>query len=191
MIRLEQLRKKPYVRAIVNMILLNFFSLFYKRKYLKGKHFQLSYIGWLWAYRGLASKIFGNNRKVPWPCNKYSTITNPENISFDESSINCFQQSGCYFQCFNAKIILGKNVWIAQNVGVITANHNVYDLSKHVLGKDVRINDNCWVGMNSVILPGVTLGKNTIVGAGSVVTHSFVEGNCVVGGVPARIIKKL
>ena len=45
--------------------------------------------------------------------------------------------------------------------------------------------------MNSVILPGVTVGTRTIVGAGSVVTKSFPEGNCVVAGNPAKKIKDL
>ena len=45
--------------------------------------------------------------------------------------------------------------------------------------------------MNSVILPGVTLGPHTIVGAGSVVTHSFPDGYCVIAGNPARLIRTL
>ena len=45
--------------------------------------------------------------------------------------------------------------------------------------------------MNSVILPGVTLGPGTVVGAGSVVTHSFPEGHCVIAGVPAKLIRNL
>ena len=48
-----------------------------------------------------------------------------------------------------------------------------------------------WIGMNSVILPGVTLGPGTVVGAGSVVTHSFPEGHCVIAGVPAKLIRNL
>ena len=43
--------------------------------------------------------------------------------------------------------------------------------------------------MNSVILPGVFLGENTVVAAGSVVTKSFPQGYCIVGGVPAKVIK--
>jgi acetyltransferase-like isoleucine patch superfamily enzyme len=45
--------------------------------------------------------------------------------------------------------------------------------------------------MNAVILPGVTLGENTIVGAGAIVTKSFPEGWCVLAGNPARVIRKL
>ena len=53
------------------------------------------------------------------------------------------------------------------------------------------IGDNCWIATNAVILPGVELGEHVIVGAGSVVTQSFKENNILIGGVPAKIIKKL
>lgn len=55
-----------------------------------------------------------------------------------------------------------------------------------VFGK-INIGDNCFIGANSIILPGVTLMPNTIVAAGSVVTKSF-KGNVVVGGNPAKVI---
>ena len=54
----------------------------------------------------------------------------------------------------------------------------------------VRIGKNVWIGRGAVILPGVSVGDNAIVGANSVVTKS-VPANCVVGGIPARIIKYL
>ncbi|EOJ3081127.1 DapH/DapD/GlmU-related protein, partial [Acinetobacter baumannii] len=53
------------------------------------------------------------------------------------------------------------------------------------------IGDKCWIGMNSVILPGVVLGNGTIVAAGAVVTKSFKQGNIVIAGVPAKIIKEI
>ena len=77
------------------------------------------------------------------------------------------------------------------NVGLITANHSLEDLDKHQEGKPIVLGKSNWIGMNSVILPGVILGDNTVVGAGSVVTHSFPEGNCVIAGAPAKKIRKL
>lgn len=74
-------------------------------------------------------------------------------------------------------------------MGIITQNHDPQNPNKHLPAKEVVIGDNCWIGMNAVILPGVHLGDHITVDAGAVVTHSF-EGNCVIAGNPARIIKK-
>jgi len=52
------------------------------------------------------------------------------------------------------------------------------------------LGERCWIGMNSIILPGVRLGDGTIVGAGSVVTHSFPGGQVMIAGNPAKIINK-
>ncbi|MFH4151026.1 DapH/DapD/GlmU-related protein, partial [Acinetobacter baumannii] len=89
-----------------------------------------------------------------------------------------------------AHIYIGKGSYIAPNVGIITSNHDLADLESHTEGKDVVIGDKCWIGMNSVILPGVVLGNGTIVAAGAVVTKSFKQGNIVIAGVPAKIIKE-
>lgn len=97
---------------------------------------------------------------------------------------------GTYFQAFG-KINIGRGSYITQNVGIITANHNLHDLDSHSQPRDVNIGEKCWIGMNSVVLPGVTLGPHTIVGAGSVVTKSFPKGNCVIAGNPAKIIRHL
>ena len=139
----------------------------------------------------MCSRIFGQNRKIPWPINPNTIISNPNNIEFDVNNINIFQTPGCYFQNHSAKIIIGKDCYIAPNVGIITANHDFSDLSKHSEGKNVVIGNKCWIGMNAVILPGVTLGDQTVVGAGSVVTHYFREGHCIIAGNPAKVIKPL
>lgn len=102
-----------------------------------------------------------------------------------------FQTFGSYFRNFEAKINIGKGTYIAPHVGIITANHDPSNLEKYLDGKDVIIGKNCWIGMNSVILPGVELGDHTVVGAGLVVTKSFPEGNVIVAGNPAKIIKKI
>ena len=56
------------------------------------------------------------------------------------------------------------------------------------MGKPITIGDNCWLGGHVTVLPGVTLGENVVVGAGSVVTKSFGD-NVVIVGNPARVIK--
>jgi acetyltransferase-like isoleucine patch superfamily enzyme len=170
-----------------------FFSFFFDKKYLRGKYFDNNDIGWRWAWRSLFwQKLLGFNRQIPWPASPFITINNNiHNIIFDIDDINIFQMSGNYFQNFSAKIIIGKGTWIAPNVAIITANHDFQNLNQHQDGQDVIIGNNCWIGINSVILPGVNLGDNTIVGAGSIVTKSFVEGNVLIAGNPAKIIKKI
>ncbi|MCI9077486.1 MAG: acyltransferase [Lachnospiraceae bacterium] len=131
------------------------------------------------------------NMSAKYPVNAGCIIGgNPDNIHFSPDELNNFQGTGCYFQVFG-NITIGKGVYIACNVGIITANHKTSDLDSHEDAKNVIIGDYSWIGMNSVILPGVILGPHTIVGAGSVVTHSFIEGNCVVAGNPAKIVRKL
>lgn len=165
---------------------------FYKKEYLKGKYFDKSDDGWFWVLKGIwFQKILGFNRFIPWPVSHNCLISNYKNLVFHFDSMNNFQSPGCYFQNFNGKIFICKNVFIAPNVGLITANHDLNDLSKHLKGKNIVIGSNSWIGMNSVLLPGVRLGPNTIVGAGSIVTKSFREGNIIIAGNPAKIIKRL
>jgi hypothetical protein len=181
----------PFINVPFKLINRLILSIFYNPQYLKGKYFDEKLMGWLWAWKGIIFKLLGFNTKVPWPMTPFSRMHNPKNLIFHPDSINVFQSPGCYFNNHNARIIIGKGVHIAPNVGIITSNHDIYDLDKHVEGKDVKIGDYCWIGMNSVILPGVELGPRTIVGAGAVVTKSFPEGFCIIAGVPARVIKRL
>lgn len=168
-----------------------FFSIFYSKKYLCGRYFKEKKMGWYWCFVGIPSRLWGTNRKIPWPVNPRTIVSNRYNIEFDVNDIHIFQTPGCYWQNHDGKIIVGRNCHIAPNVGIITTNHDVKDPSKHTKGKDVVLGDNCWIGMNAVILPGVVLGPNTVVGAGAVVTHSFPEGNCVIVGNPAKMIKEI
>lgn len=169
--------------------------IFYDHQYLKGKEFS-SYKytnGWRWVMENFfIQKIIGYQRHIPFPVSFRSQFMNWENFIFDIDDLENFQKGGCYFQAASdAYIRIGKGTFIAANVGIITANHDVQDLKKHMPGKDVNIGQNCWIGMNSTILPGVTLGDGTVVGAGSVVTKSFPNGHCVVAGNPAKIIKEI
>ena len=172
-------------------------ALFFEKKYFQGRYFdgndfENSIKGWRWVFRSIIwQKIFGFNRFIPWPASPFIVLSNPNNISFDIEDLHIFQPYGIYFQNFKGDIVIGKGTYIAPNVGIITSNHNPHDLDTHLEGKDVIIGKKCWIGMNSVILPGVELGDCTIVGAGSIVTKSFTKGNIVIAGNPAREIKEV
>lgn len=167
-------------------------SLFFNKRYLKGKHFDQSTSGWKWVLRSIIwQKIFGFNRRTPWPVSPFVVISNPSNIEFDVDDINNFQTYGVYFQNINGKIVIGKGTYIAPNVGLITSNHDPEDLDSYLDSQNIVLGRKCWIGMNSIILPGVTLGDRTIVGAGSIVTKSFPDGNVVIAGNPAKVIREL
>lgn len=116
---------------------------------------------------------------------------------------NCIININCTFVDCN-KIEIGSNVLIASNVQIYTATHPVNvkerlvdewkaDSSKaffRTYALPVKIEDNVWVGGGVIILPGVTIGKNSVIGAGSVVTKDIPQ-NCVAAGNPCRIIKRL
>jgi acetyltransferase-like isoleucine patch superfamily enzyme len=149
-------------------------------------------IGWQWLFSCFIwQKIRGVNRHVPWPVSFGISIAVPENIIFHPDDLNNFMTQGNYFQAAGAKLIIGKGTYIAPNVGIFTENHDLKDPEKRAGGKDVIIGQKCWIGYNSVILPGVELGDHTVVGAGSIVTRSFPEGYCVIAGNPAKLIKKI
>lgn len=164
----------------------------YPTKVFNSVHFKgISGWGWQWVTHGFFfQRILGINSSVPWPCSSRVMITNPSNIIFDIDDLNNFQTGGNYFQSFG-KIHIGKGSFIAPNVGIITQNHDLSNPQNRDEAKDVIIGEKCWIGMNSIILPGVVIGDHTIVGAGAVVTKSFPEGYCVIAGNPAKLIKSI
>ena len=86
-------------------------------------------------------------------------------------------------------ITIDDNTMLAANVQLISNNHDL-DNRAVITCLPIHIKKNCWIGAGATILRGITIGENSVVGAGSVVTKD-VPDNTVVAGNPARVIKKI
>jgi acetyltransferase-like isoleucine patch superfamily enzyme len=88
---------------------------------------------------------------------------------------------------------IGDNVWIAPNVGIYAAGHPL-DVDDRIAGEEyafpVTIEDNVWIGGSVSIIGGVTIGRNSVVAAGSVVIRD-VPPDTLVAGNPARVVRKI
>lgn len=91
------------------------------------------------------------------------------------------------------KVVIGDNVFIAPNVGLHTSGHPP-DVQRRNAGleyaKPITIGNNVWIGAGVNVMPGVRIGDNSVIGAGSVVTRD-VPPNVVAAGVPCRVIKSI
>lgn len=103
---------------------------------------------------------------------------------------NVFINACCNFQD-QGGIFIGNNVLIGHNVTLATINHDVnIETRGNMLLKPIIIEDDVWIGSGAIITQGVRVGKGAIIAAGAIVTKD-VEPFSVVGGVPAKLIKKL
>lgn len=169
-----------------------FWGHIFDRSIMVGPYFDNSFVGYRQLHRAFwRQKIMGFNRGSPWPMAHTTTISDYQRLHFHPADLNNLNSPGCYFQNFDADITLGEGCYISPNVGLITANHDPSAVEEHLPGSPVVVGAKSWVGMNATVLPGVTLGPSTIVGAGSVVTKSFPDGWCVIAGNPARVIKQI
>ena len=90
-------------------------------------------------------------------------------------------------------IYIGNNTMIGPNTVIATAGHPVCPEIREKGGQfniPVRIGKNCWLGAGVIVLPGITIGDNTVVGAGSIVTHDL-PANVVAAGNPCRILREI
>lgn len=133
------------------------------------------------------AKSCGNNVSIK----QYVFLENIHNISFgDNVSVHPF----CYLEG-SGGIEIGNDVSLAHNVSILSVNHTwgnheipiKYNPIDHT---PVKISDDVWVGCGCRIMAGVTINSRSIIAAGAVVTKD-VESNSIVGGVPAKKIKKI
>ena len=111
---------------------------------------------------------------------------------------NVFMGAGCnlnhgvyLMDC--AKITFGKKCFVGPNCGFYTAMHPLEVVKRNEgleMAKPITVGDNVWFGGNVVVLPGVTIGDNSVIGAGSVVTKD-IPANSVAVGNPCKVIRQI
>jgi hypothetical protein len=119
----------------------------------------------------------------------------------------CTQRSGarieiadtCGFSgtviCAEVEIVLGTNIWCGINTLITDTDGHPVDAQKRLAGEPgtaipITIEDNVWLGLNVIVLKGVTIGKNSVIAANSVVTNS-IPANVIAAGYPARVVQQL
>lgn len=103
---------------------------------------------------------------------------------------NVFFNAGCKFQD-QGGIYIDDGALIGHNVVLATVNHELMPENRGTnIPAPIHIGKNVWIGANATILPGVSIGDGAVIAAGAVVTKD-VDKNTVVGGVPAKVIRKI
>lgn len=137
--------------------------------------------------RTLLSRITGTE------IDRSSVIFPPFHINYGKHTTigkNVFINFDCVFLDFGG-ITIGDDVFIAPKVSLLTEGHPIIPENRHSLTvAPIHIKRNVWIGANATIMQGVTIGENSIVAAGAVVTKD-VPKNAVVGGIPAKFIKAI
>ncbi|NRR91473.1 acyltransferase [Winogradskyella undariae] len=174
--------------------------------FFKGKHVQIKHSH---LFRAGKNLILGDNVSINALSKK--GITLGDNVTIERNGtiigtgviankgegVSIGNNTGININVFiggQGGVSIGNNVIIGPSVQIYSENHIF--AGKGLIkeqGEDrkgVKIEDDCWIGGGAIILDGVCLGNKTIVAAGSVVNKSF-DGNCVIGGVPAKLIKNL
>ena len=136
-------------------------------------------------YMDILKNLLGEIGKGSYISTPISSMACPSNIRIGK---NVFINGGCLFMA-RGGITIEDDVQIAANVQLISNNHDPYE--RMILTcKPVLIKKGAWIGAGATILPGVCLGKYSIVGAGSVVTKDIPDYGVAVGN-PAKIVRKL
>ena len=110
--------------------------------------------------------------------NKNATLEIGSGYTNNNTEINCFNS-----------ITIGDNVAISKGVIIRDSDNHCINGKSNNVTKPIVIGNNVWIGLNVVVLKGVTIGHGAVIAAGAVVTKNVPE-NCLFGGVPAKLIKE-
>jgi acetyltransferase-like isoleucine patch superfamily enzyme len=155
----------------------------------------------LYQQRGRGSKIYWSVRMDTPPYRKFSLGTKSViesycciNNAVGDVLIGNHTRIGIH-NTIIGPVTIGNHVNLAQGITVTALNHNFIDTTLRIDEQGISTNpvvigDDVWIGANAVILPGVTIGRHVVIAAGAVVTKD-VPDNCVVGGIPAKVLKDL
>ena len=133
----------------------------------------------------LLVRLFG--AKIDWNVSLHPTVTidYPWNLEMkDRSSLG----EHCWAYAM-ASISIGNLSCIGKDVYLLTGSHDIEKNTFDLVTKPIVIGDGCWIATASTVLPNVTIGDYSVIGANSVVCKN-VDSYCVVGGNPAKFIKK-
>ena len=122
----------------------------------------------------------------------YMNSDNNRLVIGDNVRVNATISSpSCFNACDGCTIEIEANCLFSNNIEIHTTDYHKLYAKQYCCNKpqNVHIGEHTWIGLRSLILKGVRLAPNTVVGANSVVTHSCEESNVVIAGVPAEIVK--
>lgn len=187
----QKIKQRPFLKKAVHRFIMHSVKM--------RPNWWISLFSFIYLKRGKGSVIYGSVRKDLPPFNRfslgcYSVVEDFSclNNAVGDLIIGDYSRIGLGNTIIGPATI-GSHVHIAQNVTVTGLNHNFQDVEKRIDEQGVStlpvtIEDDVWIGANSVILPGVTLGKHCIVAAGSIVSRS-VPPYSICAGCPAKVIK--
>ncbi|WP_292473105.1 DapH/DapD/GlmU-related protein [Methanosphaera sp.] len=136
-------------------------------------------------YDVLINELFESNTGSNFTLRTPLSGTSFENVKIGD---NVFINSNCLMMA-RGGITIEDNVMLAANVQLLSNNHDEYN-RQVLICKEITIKEGAWIGAGASIMPGVTIGKHAIVGAGAIVTKD-VPDYAVVVGIPARVVKTL
>lgn len=160
---------------------------------------------WLGIYISLAKHLPSSYaskvcRKIRGGCAKHilkycGTNVNIEKGAHFSTSVSLGDNSGIGIDCeIHGDVTIGNNVMMGPKVAIYTQNHSTRSIDTPMIDQglekpeSVIIEDDVWIGHGAIILPGVTVKRGSVVGAGAVVTKTYPEYSVIVGN-PAKVVK--